>query len=197
MKRVLTAILLAVFVVGGAFGAAPHYDTGNQYFSIKAGVTFPTFIYFFADKEVHAGLGEGGTGAKAGGYGGISYQIFNTPYTAIGGEIGYNFNFAVSEELFTAVPFYAKYTYFPVQGMVDLPISVGLGGAYTKFADASLMTLYVNTEIGVSWFISDNWGIGLSTGLWLIPEFNYSDKLSGDNALAGVIPLTFSVTYRQ
>lgn len=197
MKKTLTIVLVLLLTLPLASAATPHYDKGNQLFSFKVGVTFPTFTYFFSSKDLRVGLGEDNTGAVLGGYGGISYQVFNTPYTAIGGEIGYNFNFSVSKELFTAVPFYAKYTYLPMQGKWDIPLSTGLGFAYTKFQDASLMTLYANFEAGFVWYPGDHWGIGLNTGLWLIPEFNYRDELREHNAIAGIIPLTISVTYRQ
>ncbi len=197
MKKPLSAILALLLLTSALFAAAPTYDKGSQLFSFKVGVTFPTFTYFFEPKELRVGIGEDNTGMLVGGYGGISYQVFNTPYTAIGGEIGYNFNFAVDQELFTAVPFFAKYSYLPLQGKWDIPISAGLGFAYIKYNDAQLMTLYTNFEVGITWFPGEHWGIGLNTGLWLIPEFNYEDTLKKDNALAGFIPLTISVTYRQ
>ena len=197
MKKPLTAILTLLVLSSALFAAAPHYDKGSQLFSFKVGTTLPTFTYFFGSKDLKGGLGEGKTGMQVGGYGGISYQVFNTPYTAIGGEIGYNFNFAVDKELFTAVPFYAKYSYLPLQGKWDIPISAGLGFAYIKAYDAQLMTLYTNFEVGVTWFPGEHWGIGFNTGLWLIPEFNYNDAPKKDNALAGFVPITFSVTYRQ
>ena len=50
---------------------------------------------------------------------------------------------------------------------------------------------------GVTWYPGEHWGVGLNTGLWLIPEFNYNDALKKDNALAGFVPITVSVTYRQ
>lgn len=196
MKKFLLLGLLMGILVSSAI-AVPYYDKGNQMFSFTIGTSFPTFTYFFDSNEIRSGLGEGNTGGKVGGYGAISYQVFNSQNSAIGGEIGYDFNFSASNMLFTAVPFYAKYSLFPVQGQVDLPISFGLGGAYIKYNDASLMTLFGNVQVGLTWYPGDNWGFGLTTGLWLIPEFNYKEELRADNALAGFIPLTLSITYRQ
>ncbi|MEA4864710.1 MAG: hypothetical protein VB088_04825 [Sphaerochaeta sp.] len=196
MKRFLLLGLLMCIIATMAF-AVPYYDKGNQMFSFTLGTTFPTFTYFFEDKDFRVGFGENNTGAKVGGYGAISYQVFNSPTSAIGGEIGYDFNFSASNMLFTAVPFYAKYSFFPVQGQWDLPISFGLGGAYIKYNDASLMTLFGNVQVGLTWYPGDNWGFGLTTGLWLIPEFNYKEELQQYNGVAGFIPLTLSITYRQ
>nr|WP_321299150.1 hypothetical protein [uncultured Sphaerochaeta sp.] len=196
MKKFLLLGTVLLLVIPSLF-SAPYYDKGSQMFSFTVGTTVPSFTYFFNDQEFITGVGEDNTGMKVGGYGAISFQVFNTQRTAIGGEIGYDFNFAADEELFTAVPFFAKYSYLPVQGQYDIPISFGLGGAYIKYNDAALMTLYANMQIGVTWYPGKNWGFGLNTGLWLIPEFNYIDELKQDNAVAGLIPVTLSITYRQ
>ena len=196
MKKFLLLGTVLLLVIPSLF-SAPYYDKGSQMFSFTVGTTVPSFTYFFNDQEFLTGVGEDNTGMKVGGYGAISFQVFNTQRTAIGGEIGYDFNFAADEELFTAVPFFAKYSYLPVQGQYDIPISFGLGGAYIKYNDAALMTLYANLQIGVTWYPGKNWGFGLNTGLWLIPEFNYIDELKQDNAVAGLIPVTLSITYRQ
>jgi hypothetical protein len=196
MKKFLLLGTVLLLVIPSLF-SAPYYDKGSQMFSFTVGTTVPSFTYFFNDQEFITGVGEDNTGMKVGGYGAISFQVFNTQRTAIGGEIGYDFNFAADEELFTAVPFFAKYSYLPVQGQYDIPISFGLGGAYIKYNDAALMTLYANMQIGVTWYPGKNWGFGLNTGLWLIPEFNYINELKQDNAVAGLIPVTLSITYRQ
>ena len=196
MKKFLLLGTVLLLVIPSLF-SAPYYDKGSQMFSFTVGTTVPSFTYFFNDQEFLTGVGEDNTGMKVGGYGASSFQVFNTQRTAIGGEIGYDFNFAADEELFTAVPFFAKYSYLPVQGQYDIPISFGLGGAYIKYNDAALMTLYANMQIGVTWYPGKNWGFGLNTGLWLIPEFNYIDELKQDNAVSGLIPVTLSITYRQ
>jgi hypothetical protein len=60
-----------------------------------------------------------------------------------------------------------------------------------------MMTMYANMEVGVTWFPGENWGFGINTGLWLIPEFNYKEDLQKDNALVGFVPITLAISYRQ
>ena len=196
MKKFFLLLLIALLLPLTLY-SVDFYDAGSQQFAFKLGTNVPTFMHFFDDNTTLFGPGEGNTGMMMGGYGAISYQMFNSPKTAIGGEIGYNFNFAANEEFFSAVPFFARYSYFPLQGTVDIPLSVGLGGAYIKYMTGSLMTLYMNFEVGAIWFPGENWGFGITTGMWLIPELNYEDNLKPDNALTGFIPITLSVTYRQ
>jgi hypothetical protein len=196
MKKFLMLCAIAVLIPVAVFSAT-YYDAGSQMFSFKIGTTIPTFTYFYSDGELLTGTGEGNTGLSVGGYGSISYQIFSSPSTAIGGEIGYDFNYSAEDDLFTAVPIFAKFSYYPVQGVVDLPLSFGLGFAYIKYADGSLMSLYANIELGVVWYPTTNWGFGINTGLWVIPELNYTEAIQSDNAIFGIIPVTLSVTYRQ
>lgn len=196
MKKFSLLCLLALLLPFALY-SADFYDVGSQQFSFRVGTNVPTFLHFFKDNTTVAGPGEGNTGMKMGGYGSINFQMFNSSKTSIGGEIGYNFNFSAENEFFSAVPFFAKYSYYPLQGSFDLPLSVGLGGAYIKYKTGSLMTLYTNLEISAIWYPGENWGFGISTGLWLIPELNYEQALKADNALAGFIPITLSVTYRQ
>ncbi|WP_320129265.1 TP0733 family outer membrane beta-barrel protein [uncultured Sphaerochaeta sp.] len=196
MKKRIMLFMIAILLPVSMY-SAPFYDTGSQMFSFNVGTTIPAFEYFFSDGEFLTGLGEGNTGMNAGGYGAISYQVFTTPRFAIGGEIGYNFNYTAEDELFTAVPFFAKITYFPVQGVVDIPVSLGLGAAFIKYGDGSLMTLYANIGLGITWYPIDHWGFGLTSGIWIIPELNYTEAITGDDAIAGFVPITLSVTYRQ
>ena len=196
MKKIFLLCLIALLLPLTLY-SVDYYDTGSQQFAFKLGTNVPLFANFYNMNEMRVGPGEDNTGMSMGGYGSISYQVFNSPKTAIGGEIGYNFNFSAEKEFFSAVPFFAKYSYFPLQGAVDIPLSVGLGAAYIKYKTGSLMTLYTNFEVGAIWFPGENWGFGISTGLWLIPELNYKDELTQYNALLGIIPITLSVTYRQ
>lgn len=196
MKKIFLLCLIALLLPLALY-SVDFYDTGSQQFSFRLGTNVPLFENFYNMNEWRVGPGEGNTGMSMGGYGSISYQMFNSPKTAIGGEIGYNFNFSAEKKFFSAVPFFAKYSYFPLQGTFDLPLSVGLGGAYIKYDTGSLMTLYTNLEIGAIWFPGENWGFGITTGLWLIPELNYKEELKQYNALLGIIPITLSITYRQ
>jgi len=196
MKKIFLLCLIA-FLLPLTLYSVDFYDAGSQQFSFRLGTNVPLFTNFYNLDEFRFGPGEGNTGMSMGGYGSISYQMFNSSKTAIGGEIGYNFNIAQDDEFFSAVPFFAKYSYFPLQGTFDLPLSVGLGAAYIKYKTGSLMTLYTNLEVGAIWFPGENWGFGITTGLWLIPELNYKEELKQDNALFGIIPITLSITYRQ
>lgn len=180
-----------------------QYDLGSQMFTFKAGPTIPLFTYTWGGigaDTFRPGIGGGdGTHLKVGGYGSISYQAFVSPYVALGGEIGYSFSYSMSNSLYTLVPIQAKVTFMPVQGTIDLPISLGIGGAYNRYVDntqgydGSLFSMFASIEVGLNWYFTENWGVGVNCGYWVIPEF-YSKKANGVGCF---LPVTLSINYRH
>lgn len=197
IKRILLALVIVLISAPMLFSAT-YYDNGNQRFTITAGPVFPLTLTSFYTGNTTVGFGESGTHQSLGGYGSISYQIFMNDYVSVGGEVGYAFNFAISDDLVTIVPFQAKVTYFPLQGKVDIPISFGIGGAYLSLADAgSHIALFASLETGVDYYITDNWGVGIKSGIWAIPELFFNSSSTPKNYLATYVPVTLAVTYRQ
>lgn len=202
-------LLIPATMLTAADQKQTQYDMGSQMFTFKAGPTLPLFFYFpnrdpstDGDKFI-AGIGGDGTHLKVGGYGSISYQAFVNPYVALGGEIGYSFAYSMSKSLYTMVPIQAKVTFMPVQGTIDLPISLGIGGAYnryidnTKGYDGSLFSMFFSLEVGLNWYFTENWGVGVNCGYWLIPEIYTNEAMRKDTALGNIMPITLSVTYRH
>ncbi len=196
VRKTILAVLLFLLIAVSAFSAT-YYDNGSQRFTITAGPTFP--LTLTTNGETYVGMGLEGTKMKLGGYGSIAYQVFLTDYVAIGGEIGYDFNYTVDDTLFTAVPMLFKTTIFPLQtGRIDLPISLGIGASYLSLSGTgSHLTPFVNAEVGLDYYFNDNWGMGVKSGIWLVPELFAKSTEYSNTALTTFIPVTLSVTYRQ
>ncbi len=196
VRKTILAVLL--FLIAVSAFSATYYDNGSQRFTITAGPTIP--LTLTTDNKTLVGMGIDGTKMNLGGYASIAYQIFLTDYVAIGGEIGYDFNYTVDNtSLFTAVPMLFKATIFPLQtGRIDMPISLGIGASYLSLSGTgSHLTPFVNAEIGLDYYFNDNWGLGVKSGIWLVPElFAKSDEYKY-TSLATFIPVTLAVTYRQ
>lgn len=193
MKKFL-CIFSALMLFSSLAFSAPYYDTGSQIFTINAGPVLPTSL---------TGLGNGDDTISGferqsvGGYGSICYQVFANPYFALGGELGYLFNFVISDEVFTSVPIQFKVTAFPVQGNFELPISLGVGLNYISYNESSKLTVSAQFDIGARYYFSDEWGVGLHVGLQVIPEFYFGDEKANSNFLATYLPITLSVAYRH
>lgn len=197
---IIALMLLAILSCMPAFSAT-YYDNGSQRFTITAGVNFPISTTLFDENHTYVGSGYGGnkTGfTLLGGYGSLTYQMFVNPYFALGGEIGYGFNYYVDDALLTNVPMQFKVSFIPLQGTIEIPLSLGAGFSYMSVSDGgAYMPFFLSFETGLDWYITDNWGIGVKSGLWVIPELYFDSSRSDQNALQTFIPLTLSVTYRQ
>jgi hypothetical protein len=199
MRRFPILLFLCLMLTSGLFAeepssqAPPQYSLGSQMFTFRAGPVLPLFFYFPQDTDPLVT----DTHLQTGGYGSIRYQGFINHNTAIGGELGYYFAYSKSD-LFTSVPFQAKLTYIPIQGTIELPLSLGLGFAYNTYKEATYLSLFASAEVGLTWFFNQEWGITASVGYWLIPElYGSSSPLHIDMALSNFMPITLSINYRN
>lgn len=197
MKRKSILIILLILIPLFALSAEDYYDTGSQVFSITAGVDLPfTNSYKKEDGSLATALwwGEDGTHFNIGGYGSIDYEVFLNSKISIGGEVGYQFNRCTNERLFTQVPLLFRATYVPLQGRFELPISLGVGFNYLSYNDKSMFALSFSLNVGARFFFTDNWGIGLKSGINFVPElYTKSEK----NGMHTSIPCLLYVAYRH
>lgn len=199
LKSISLLLLLAVVLCSSLYSAT-YYDNGSQRFTITAGPILPFTQTNFSSGETNTIWNGGvpGVNPPVGGFGSLTYQMFLNPYVAIGGEIGYAFNFLRGDALFTHVPMQFKLTYIPLQGRFEIPLSLGVGIDYMSVSDASAhLALFTSFETGIDWYFTDNWGVGLKTGIWVIPELSFESSKKNQNELLTVVPITLSVTYRS
>ena len=197
MKKNSIIIILITTVLLLPLAAENYYDTGSQMFSITAGVDLPfTNSYKSEDGSLKTGLwwGEDGTHFNIGGYGSIDYEVFLTPQISIGGEIGYQFNRCTDEKLFTQVPLLFRATWVPLQGKFEIPVSLGAGFNYMSYNDKSMFSPMLSLTIGARYFFTDNWAIGVKSGINFTAElYTKSQK----NGLYTSIPVMLFATYRN
>lgn len=198
MKRITFLITIIMVFAATALTAAPYYDTGSQIFTITAGTNVPlSATYYDTEKEevvTKFGPGSGKTNISMGGYGSLDYEVFVNPYISMGGELGYQFNFAADGNILSCVPILYRVTYFPVQGKIDVPVSLGLGFNYMGFNGNSKFTLNAHLDFGARYYFSDAWGLGIQSGISWSPEW-YSDKTK--NGHITFVPINLTVSYRQ
>ena len=177
------------------FARSTYYFKGDQVFSIRGGVNFPAFFAFYFKPERNTT----DTHLKMGGYASIAYQGYVSETLALGGELSYAFNYSQSDILMTTVPITAKLTWVPVQtGKFDVAMSLNIGGAFLRYHDGRFFSPFVSLSLCPSFFINENWGIGVEGQLMLTTEF-YTEK-SGKkeaSAFAGLVPLTLVLSYRH
>ena len=199
MKKKALIIALVLFTFIGTIFGADYYETGSQIFMISAGLDLP-FTNTYKDTatgefKTLVGFGESGTHINIGGFGSIDYEVFTNSKIAIGGEIGYQFNYCTDEVLFTQVPMCFKVSYVPVQGKFEIPISLGVGLSYMSYNEKSIMSPMTMATIGFRFFPTENWGFGLKSGIKATFELyaGNSDRIG----IGTFIPVHIFASYRH
>ncbi len=202
MKRkiLITTIVIALLSLTSVFANDTFYKKGDQKVTFNVGPSVPDFILFFSKtgsthpKYFYPGLEV----LKIGGYGGVNFDFFYNEKNSLGVEVGYNFNYDNGKILYSNVPIAAIYTYTPIQnGTWDLSLSAGLGISFNTRDGQTLTSLITPLKANASYFFNENWGIGLTTGIYVAYNINYRSDLSSDNGIIAYSPVTLSLTFRN
>ncbi len=197
MKKIVLAFLVALLLCAvPAFARSSYYIPGDTIFSIRAGVTFPTFFSFFNEgrtvwfEDTHLNLG---------GDASLAYQGFITENLVLGGQIEYAFNYSIGNKIMTTVPLTAKLTYIPVQtGSFDLAFSLNLGGAFIRYDKGKYFAPYASATIAPYYYFSDNWGLGIESGLMVTAEiYTANNEKHDQSAFAALMPVSLVLSYRH
>ncbi|MCQ2411753.1 MAG: hypothetical protein MJ057_02245 [Sphaerochaetaceae bacterium] len=197
-KAFMAMLVLAVLVSGSVFARSTYYATGDQVFSFRGGVDFPAFISFVNDSD-RGTVTFADTHMKLGGYASISYQGYISEYFALGGELGYAFNYSQSSLLLTTVPITAKLTYYPIQKRkFDLAASLNLGVSFVRYNGGKYITPYAQATIQPTFFFTESWGIGIESGLMASAElYGKNNNKYKSSAICGLLPVALTVAYRH
>lgn len=202
-RKILTCIFLFVVILPSSLFAARRfagYEKGSYKISIR--IPFELPVAYWVKGNETTGLNNWYVWNQIG-YNNniefgieIGYEYFMNSKLSLGGLIGYHFSYMRSNSLISRVPFAFRMSYYPyTDNNFDIPIILGVGGAYENTKGYSMVTMHLSLETGFSWYWNDNWGVGLRTGLHLIPEF-----LSGrpdQTNLTFFIPIVAEVTFRR
>lgn len=199
MKKSLILILIALTAVSGAFAIkGNYYEKGDTEFTLKAGITIPTFMFFYNDNTTDPLLGPEQMHSSIGGETAISYQAFVNQKWAVGGELGYNFAYSHAKQIFTTIPMTLKFTYVPVQtGTFDFNIHFNAGISLLKYDMNRYMTpAYASITFNPVYYFGSSWGLGIEAGLYSNAEI-YTTKKRTDSCIAGFSPVVLTLTYRH
>lgn len=195
MKRKVLLLLLSVSIFSSSlFASNEFYQAGDTIFSFKAGPTIPVAVGIYSD-NIYWGTN---SGLSIGGIGAINFDYFYNNTNSLGLEIGYDFNYDRSSTLFTNIPIAALWKYYPIQnGTWDVPLTLGGGLSFNGHGGDVLLSLYTEAKVGATYFVNQNWGIGIEGGVTFIPHFNYHSSEWADNGFVSYAPLTLTVSYRK
>ncbi|MBQ0039901.1 MAG: hypothetical protein KBS64_05700 [Treponema sp.] len=140
---------------------------GDQYIKIGLGIDIPLnfpdpVAVFKRDSQL-----------RMGGIGMLGYHSFITQKVALGFDLGFAFNMTIGGHTFNTVPFIFTATYEPTIKRWAFPMSLGLGFAWESYNSKNYFPgLLIKPEAGVHFRVSENWSLGLETGVMLLPQLN-------------------------
>ena len=168
-----------------------RYDLGDQIYSLSAAPLINLFIW---SPEATPPIDTGSM--KLGGYVSLGWEAFLNHKSSVGVELGYGFARSLDTSLYISIPALAKVSYYLFEGNVDLPVSFAAGGVYSSYDDQHYFGVMVKPEVSVYWNINDEWGIGLRTAYWFIPEL-YFGVNSSKTSYANFLTILATVKYTQ
>lgn len=202
-KSYLVALILVlVFLPSNLFARRTFqgYEEGNYKISLRLPFNLP--VMYYRQGELDEGKNNHWAFWDEIGYQNnleyaleVGYDYFLNSSISVGGLLGYHFAYDRSSALISRVPFLFRFGYYPLQGQFEVPIILGVGGAYMNVKGYSSASLYLSFETGFSWFWNDNWGIGVRTGMHFVPEFK-AGRMEDTN-VTFFVPIALEVNFRR
>lgn len=172
MKRI--AVLICIVLFASCFMFAQENDSilteeaeepvtykmnqkGDQFIKIGVMVNIP-----FSPKMPQLGVGGSGT---------LGYLRFLNSNIAIGGDANFAYMVTLGDNIFTYIPFLAKFMYQFSVHKFEFPISLGFGGAVQNYSTDTYFGLAIKPEVGAFFRYSPNWSFGINSGLYILPQW--------------------------
>ncbi|MBE6349302.1 MAG: hypothetical protein E7062_00920 [Spirochaetaceae bacterium] len=192
MKKLL-ALMLILLVIPMCFAqevnppAEPEFDLdllykmnqkGDQFIKINLFVDIP---FQPSIKQLHIG-----------GAGALGFHHFIADKLSIGGDLGFNYSETRGSNIYYFIPVLFRLTYQFEIGKFEIPLSLGLGGAFQTYSSEFYFGLLGHPELGFYWRINPEWSFGGIFGCYLIPQWYKQEP----KFYLGVIPsVGLSVRY--
>lgn len=173
-------------VDSGEFPTNP-YESGDALLSFRLGAGFGLLNLDLHDgsfDELHLGPGAAFS---------LSYMHFVARGFAIGGELGGLVAGSVAGRTFFAAPLVFRTSWHFVLSPFEIAPTAAVGAVLQRLGELSHVDAIVRLGADWLWRQSADWGLGLRTELWLIPQL-YLDHPES-NRLGGFLETTLTATY--
>ncbi len=117
---------------------------------------------------------------QVGGSGSLGYHRFITEEITLGGNISFNYNQTIGDNVFYFVPFMFSAGYQFEYNQFEFPVSLEIGGAIQSYLDRTYFGLAIRPEAGAYYRLNPDWSFGMTMGLYILPqwysnpEYNYT-----------------------
>lgn len=123
---------------------------------------------------------------KVGGSGTLGYMHFLTGSLAVGGDASFAYMPTIGENTLTCIPLMARVMYQFSFHKFEVPIMLGIGGAFESYVGDMYFGLIIKPEIGFFYRHSPSWSVGLTAGWNLMPQWTKNSSYFGVIMDAGI-----------
>ena len=167
------------------------YSQGSQTFSINAGFLLPLFILFPNQDDGFVPFGDQ---LSIGGSGSLEWAAFLDNRWSLGVGLAGSFAFTPQKKTHSLIPITANLTYNFLFNSFEIPIIFGAGLAVNRVDNLVYFGSIVKAGTGFFWNINAEWGLGIRTLYWIVPEI-YFGELSEYTAYGNFLDIGFSAKF--
>ena len=167
------------------------YSQGSQTFSINAGFLLPLFILFPNQDDVFVPFGEQ---LSLGGTGSLEWATFLNNRWSLGVGLAGSFAFTPQENTHSLIPITANLTYNFIFNSFEIPIIFGAGFVVNRVDDQVYFGPIAKVGTGLFWNMNAEWGFGIRTQYWLVPEIYFKD-FSDNTAFGNFLDIGLSAKF--
>ena len=119
------------------------------------------------------------TQLKVGGAGTLGYMRFLNSNLALGGDASFSYMTTVGKNVFTCIPLMAKVMYQFTADKFEIPVTLGIGGAFQNYIGESYFGLIIKPEVGAFFRYSPDWSFGVNVGWNMMPQWTKDSSYFG------------------
>ncbi len=167
------------------------YSRGSQTFSINAGLLLPLFIIFPNQDDTIVAFGDQ---LSMGGTGSLEWAAFLNSRWSLGVGLAGSFSFTPQRNTHSLIPITANLTYNFLFNSFEVPVIFGAGFAVNRVDNQVYFGSIAKLGTGIFYNLNAEWGLGLRTQYWIVPEIYSADK-PGETAFGNFLDIGFSAKF--
>ena len=179
MKRIFSVAALFLLSCSLLFAQTDVQETPSTEESEESEVTFKYQVIKKGDNFIQLNLALSIPARpqqlSVGGEVAIGYTYMMTDHISLGGEACFSYNSTIGKNVLYFIPLLVTGGYHMTFGDLEVVGSISLGGAFENYLDRSYFGLAIKPEVSVFYKFFSEWSIGLSAGLFILPEW-YRDS---------------------
>lgn len=199
MRKKLIILIFIALITQSIYANQTEVKKFEYNFSV--GPSIPLFYYYFnSNGNIHnQGFYFGkNTNLTLGANACLNINYKFDKKLSIGATAGYNLNKTTSNAFYSLIPIGMKIIFTPfILDNFEFPISFNLGASINSFRTNTNILPYFSLRLGGTYFFNQGFGIGINSGVELIPTSFFDQAYLNENSIYVYIPVNLIITIRS